>query len=186
MPGLDGEMVVSTWPSGSDGLFAVRDFMVSDGNSRLVARAKSYWLVVDSQTKRPQRLAVLPVFPPVFNHPETMDKKLNKLDFHIDKIPAGYFKVNFSDMDIARHVNNTRYIDWIIDDFDAPFRASHFLNEIEIDFLLETSAGDHLAVCTDMAVRDSLQFRHHIKKEDGREVCRAVTKFLEIEKTHTA
>jgi medium-chain acyl-[acyl-carrier-protein] hydrolase len=47
-------------------------------------------------------------------------------------------------MDFHGHVNNARYVEWCIDMFDENFHKTHFLNELQINFLGECRFGDEL------------------------------------------
>lgn len=52
-PGASSEIVVKTWPSGFDKLFAVREYEFSYADSgEVFAEASSSWLIVDTEHKR--------------------------------------------------------------------------------------------------------------------------------------
>ena len=56
-PQVGENVLLKTWPKGIDRLFAVRDFELYDKDGIVLARAASYWLVIDRQTKRPKMMA---------------------------------------------------------------------------------------------------------------------------------
>lgn len=55
-----------------------------------------------------------------------------------------------SDIDMNLHVNNTRYIQWILDRFDFGFLQQHQLKEIEVNFLSQAKMGDRYVITTGM------------------------------------
>src|SRR5512133_845333 len=46
---------LTTWPDGTDHLFALRSYEAKTGNGALFASASSSWLILDRDTKRIQR-----------------------------------------------------------------------------------------------------------------------------------
>lgn len=175
LPGMDHRLWVSTWPSGTDGIFALRDFRVTDENSVIICKAKSYWAVVDVATKRPQRLNVLDGLLDLYNETPALDIKLQKLDFDIKNDTDNWIEVRQSDIDIAMHVNNTRYVDWITDDIAKKTGNIPAISEFEINFISEASAGEKLKIVTSYVNEQSNQFNHIITHENGLAVCKAVS-----------
>ena len=89
----------------------------------------------------------------------------------------------FADMDLNRHVNATRYVEWMFEGLPGGFReGGGELEEIEINFSGESHAGDEIAVST-LALEPHdgpageaarAQFLHGVSKiADGSVVCRA-------------
>lgn len=123
---------------GADKLFAFREFMIWDQSERVLARAMSSWLLLNSETKRIQRPEqVLP--------PELFDPK-QKPNWQPEKIAvSGEFKaseeiqVRHSDLDLYNHVNNTSYIRWV-ENFLAD--QGIFPSEILINYLAECLEGE--------------------------------------------
>jgi medium-chain acyl-[acyl-carrier-protein] hydrolase len=75
---LPDQIQISTWPSGAQRLFALRDFELQDKDNQAVAVAVSAWLVLDVQKRRPVRIApfVERLKPLEGDHilPDTLDK----------------------------------------------------------------------------------------------------------------
>ena len=121
LPRWEEDVVVETWPSGLEGLRAIREFVLSVEDTE-VARATSAWLVLDTERRRPARLpeAVhdldLPDRPPVLPH-EWGDVPLPQRTDHTQT-----FEARYSDLDLNRHVNSARLLEWAL----APLPAKHF------------------------------------------------------------
>ena len=112
-PGWNDRIQVSTWPSGTQQLFALRDFEIKDGDNRIIAAAVSAWLVIDLKRRRPVRISpfVERLRPIEGSHilPDKLDK-LAALRHHDHK---RNFVVRYSDLDINQHANNVRFVEWV-------------------------------------------------------------------------
>jgi acyl-ACP thioesterase len=137
-----GETVtVRTWPRGPEKLFALRDYDIRDAQDIPAVRARSCWLVVDMEKRRPLRpQAALETLP---------------LNEGIDALPTGAIGLSersnllrkteraaaYSDLDYNGHVNNVSYIQWIQDALDAPFLEDASKMRLDINYLNEVLPG---------------------------------------------
>ena len=114
LPGFDEKITINTWPRGVNKFYYLRDFSVIH-NNQTVAIATSLWLTVDVNSKRiirPDRITEgvdfnsdIRVFEEDFVQIEPINEK---------KLLEERF-VRYSDLDINRHVNNVRYVEWLLD-----------------------------------------------------------------------
>lgn len=168
-----GETVtVRTWPKPSKSVFAMRDFQLSASSGEVMGCGSSAWLVLDAQTRRPQRpervlahLAVVPTGRATQRDPEKLP------ELHAGhRLPS--FPVLYSDLDVNNHVNSGRYVRWMLDSYPAEFHAYHSVSRLEVNYLGETHGGERLFLTTDPATPDG--HGHSLFKEaSGQEVCRA-------------
>jgi acyl-ACP thioesterase len=165
---------IKTWLTGIGRLFALRHFSITDSKGNIVGTAKSAWLVLDLKSRRPQRIE------PVFKHilhlfddlpsTEEPEKLPSLVRPHMEK----FYTVRYSDIDMHHHVNNIKYIEWILDSYPFEMNQTHQIHTFEINFLAESSYGDAISIQTDTVKESSPAFLHSIfRKEDGRELCRA-------------
>ena len=140
-----GDLAVKTWPSGFNGLYALRQALFHDAQGE-IAHVSSYWLLVDLKTLRPQRLPdALPC--PIPENPDLPRY------FELPNLPriAGEKPLESlvaeHEIDVNQHLNNARYLsrisDWLahatgrtprITDITAIFK-----HETQVDTLLTTS-----------------------------------------------
>lgn len=165
---------VKTWLLESSRLFAFRDFSIMKEDGRIIGGAKSAWVVLHLKTRKPQRI-------------EPFLRELNPLpDQHggttkLERLPAPghpdeetFFTVRYSDLDLNLHVNNARYIEWILDSYSFEMNQTHQITIFEINYLAESNCGDELIVRTEEKKDSHLTFLHTlIRKADGQELCRA-------------
>ena len=52
--------------------------------------------------------------------------------------------VNFSDLDVNGHMNNTRYLDWLCDLIPADFHREHPVKAVTICYMSEALEGQQL------------------------------------------
>jgi len=113
MPMAETVINIKTWPRGVDKLFALRDFIFTDANENHLGSATTSWLVVDRQTLRPRRPDILKEL--VYPHESALGEEAPRLTLHAHAAYSHSHTARFSDIDINRHVNNSRYIDWMLD-----------------------------------------------------------------------
>lgn len=173
-PGWGEKVRVSTWLMGSSRLFALRDFSIVREDGRIIGGAKSAWVVLDLKSRKPQRIE--PFLERLHPIPDQhgVEIKLDKLPAPSTACDETFFRVRYSDLDMHQHVNNARYIEWVLDSYPLEMNQTHDVSAMEINFLAESNWGDELCLRSERQ-SGSIPVFHHavIKKEDGRELCRA-------------
>lgn len=180
-PGWNDRVRINTWPTGAQQLFALRDFKLSDGRSRPLAAAISAWLVIDLEKRRPIRIdSFLKRLNPV-DGCHTIDGGLGKLPALKNHTHESLFVVRYSDLDINQHANNVKFVEWVIESLPAPVLDSRALSGLEVNFLAEAFHGDQIIATCSAQNADNTRFLHCLtRKQDGRELLRAVTDWGDI------
>ena len=173
-PKWGDKIKVFTWPSGMDRIFCYRDFKIFDANDNVIGTATTTWLVIDLQRRRPQRAdsyinldvegdveRVFPEFSPKLGPLESVNTS--------NKIIASY-----SDLDVNKHVNNVKYLEYIMDSLPFDFVTSHELKQLDINYLNEAHHQNEITVKTEN--KGFRKFLHSLSREtDKTELCRART-----------
>ncbi|MBN2412089.1 hypothetical protein JXQ31_10395 [candidate division KSB1 bacterium] len=173
-PKWGDKIKIHTWPSGKDRVFCYRDFKIFDAKNNVIGVASTTWFVIDLQTRRPQRAdsyitlnvkddveKVFPDFPAKLGSAESAKK-------------SGTVQVSYSDLDVNGHLNNVKYIEYILDSMPFDFIKSHELKELEINYLNE--AHHHNIVNIMLENKNPLHFLHSLSRDnDSAELCRART-----------
>jgi len=177
-PGWGDKIRVKTWLLGSSRLFALRDFSIVKEDGRVIGGAKSAWVVLNLRNRKPQRIepflhGLIPL-----SDQHGAETKLDKLPAPVAPDEETFFTVRYSDLDVHQHVNNARYIEWILDSYSFEMNQTHHITTFEINFLAESNYGDGLSIRSERRKDSSPTFLHAIvRKEDGRELCRARVKW---------
>lgn len=137
LPGWQGPVEVETWPSGSRGYYATRDFLALDAEGAEVARATSRWMVLDRERRRPVRLPRDVAALPVPRRPRALPGPSLQLPRLERPGPGRSFAVRRRDLDVNAHVNHVRYLEWALEALPPSFADGHRPRELEADFRSE-------------------------------------------------
>ena len=134
MPSKGEEIVLETWPSGADRLFAFRDFAVITPTGELLARSSSEWMVIDLERRRPVRLPESVTR--MAAHYEGMTRDIA---FELDpkELPGEItgrrrFVASYDTIDFNRHVTQASYVGWVTHALPFDFSSRHLLKELEV------------------------------------------------------
>ena len=134
---------LETWPSGAEGLFALRDFRVLDSEGGQIGMASTAWLILDIDTHRLIRpKEMLDQFKMIIHDVQMFEKPLQKITSPGETQLLDRHMVTYSDLDIVGHVNNVKYMEWCIDAVTSADNADREIREIEINFNHEALIGD--------------------------------------------
>jgi len=192
---LPGERLkVHTWPSVLD-RFGHRGYEVFDENGQLLIRGGSAWGVMDLHTRRMTALpSDLTAHYPA--HPRPCDpftcRTLPRLNGNEGATSA--IRVRRDDLDINAHVNNARYLSWLLEALPLRPAGSDPLvpRLVDITFRMECFPGDELISLARLVepddTADPAPFRlvhalRAIRGQEGEcreeEVCRAISLWAE-------
>lgn len=154
---------IETWPSGVDELTATRDFLIYDEEDTVLVRATSSWMVIQLENKRPVRM---PKFVRDLERPErapAIKETFQKIAPPSKAIHQSSFAVRYSDLDLNAHVNNTRYVEWIVESMPERILRQHQMAELELQFRNESRYGDTIqARARQLQQGDILIFAHSL------------------------
>jgi acyl-ACP thioesterase len=173
---------VKTWLAGMGRLFALRHFSIANPKGEIIGTAKSAWLVLDLKSRRPQR--VEPLFRKILHllDQEADMEEPEKISAPLPSERGDFFPVRYSDIDMHHHVNNTKYIEWVLDRYPYEMNQTHHVHTLEINFLAESSHGDEISIHTEPFGDSPPAFLHSVfRKGDGRELCRARASWKRID-----
>lgn len=166
---------ITTWPSGHQGIFALRDFEMTDAAGRMLALATSSWIMLNLRSKQPARIedhlsaeVVLPK---------------RSLEDAFPSLPAcdgaerdREFQVLFKDLDLNQHVNHAVYIQWALETVSLEILKAKRPVELEVAFKAEAFYGD--AILSKVKTGSGDSFVHGIfNKASGAELTRLVTRW---------
>lgn len=183
LPRVHDAITVTTWPVGVEGLQYRRDFLVRDGAGNTLARAVSHWVVVSFATRKVGRIPAFIAGIPLNNAQTVMRDEKRRLPEVAGGNEAAVFTARLSDIDRNLHVNNVRYMDWIVESVPSAVRETSSLADIEIVYKAEACHGDTIVARTaeapgenDASLLSSAgkTFNHSLAREaDARELARA-------------
>lgn len=140
MPSLSDEIVVSTWPYKTQGLFGLRNFCMENSKGERLAYANSIWVLIDTETGRPIRI-------PAEVSAHYPDEPMLEMDYCERKIaiPAEYeekepVRVHKFFIDTNNHMNNGKYV-MVAEEY---LPEDYKLREIRVEYKKAAVLGDVL------------------------------------------
>lgn len=155
LPRSGDEVIVRTWPAGTDRIFAVRYLELLSADRRRLAGARYDYLVVDIEKRRPIRPEKvldpnmrMDTSPP---YPDLVPGLQDVAGFGA-AIPQGWnesFRLRICPRHIDNngHANNGHLLNWLCDAVPVGERASGSPIRIKVDFVSEVKEGEELAAC---------------------------------------
>lgn len=173
-----GETVtVHTWNSRFEYALAWREFEAYDEGGTRVAAATSRWVVVDLAARRLTRLPDFVRSVPVVDRPPPL------ADLRALPQPDGVdverrFDVRRGDLDMLRHVNNTRYVEWVLETVPADVADARRATVVDVEFRREALLGDTVVSRAARIGADGSAFAHELRNaSSGLELARAGTRW---------
>ncbi|KAF5450961.1 hypothetical protein F2P56_031270 [Juglans regia] len=170
-------MEIDTWvgASGKNGMR--RDWLVRSQATGLVfARATSTWVMMNQQTRRlskmPEevRAEISPWFIEKQAIHEDSPEKIIKLDSKARYMNSN-LKPKRSDLDMNHHVNNVKYVRWMLETIPDEILESHQLSSIILEYRKECGSSDKVqSLChpdDDGVLKDGLKQTNDINLLNG-------------------
>jgi medium-chain acyl-[acyl-carrier-protein] hydrolase len=171
LPGWGDRVKIETWGKRIERLYALRDFAVSSASGEKMVSATSSWMVLDKINGRPQRFHLKADGFPWHPGREEMKTDLQKVPELQSGEQAARFRVLFSDIDVNRHVNSSKYLQWMIDSHSRERLEQTEPKAVELSFLAGALPDDEVAVFSEE--RGESELCSVIRVGDNKELCRA-------------
>jgi acyl-ACP thioesterase len=180
-PLWEENIVVTTWPRGTERLFALRDYTAVSEKGDLIAAATSSWLVVDRTTMRVQKPeSLLSYIINDLSNERSTGRDAEKIIIpHSEPEQSDPFRVVASCLDVNMHVNNTNYIKWVTDSFSPEFLKQYMPASVELNFLAESKYNDELFVSNWGLNQEKVSHHSVSRLSDRVAVCTATIKWRE-------
>lgn len=170
-PDYKEKITIRTWLSSYSSIKGYRENIIFDEKQQIIGRARGLWVFFDIEKRKP-----IPIFKDIkekwrFYDKECINKNIKKKIEPINFLDdAKQFKVNRFDMDMNKHVNNIRYLQWVIESIPEAIVDNYYLHEIDGRFIDEAQYGDTILSATS---KDKMEnsFKHTIKIEGSNKVC---------------
>ena len=189
-----GDVVeVDTWVSQSGKNGMRRDWLVRDCNTgEIVTRASSLWVMMNKLTRRLSKIPdeVRGEIEPYFVNSDPVipedSRKLTKLDDKTADYVRSGLTPRWSDLDVNQHVNNVKYIGWILESAPAGMMESHKLKSMTLEYRRECGRDSVLQSLTAVSGCDvgnlggtagEVECQHLLRLQDGAEVVRGRTEW---------
>ena len=165
---------IETWPASGDSFRAYRNYRLLNAEGEELCSCLSYWMIINLDSRRPVRIP-----------DEVLNMRLTERD-HVTPVSNSKIRpfkapeitkdiiVRRADLDMNTHVNNVRYLEWMLEtisDDDA-----RKLKKFDIVFLLETFVDAHITSQCKKTEQNVLGFQ--VMNKNGKAIALAEAAFV--------
>ena len=144
MPKYLQTVTMKTYPGDDMRFIFPRYFQLEDEKGRVLIKASSTWMVLSHETHR-ICLNPFPGFKSPTEHLEgeqPLPAKCETGEYQLVETR----KVRYSDIDLNGHLNNTKYIDYIVDIHDSDFYKKNRIKHFLINYEKELKDNNQLSI----------------------------------------
>lgn len=141
-----GEIVkLRTWPIKPRLIIAERNYEMYNRIGEIQGYALSSWCILDKENRKPVKISTIKC-----NEPKYIDSKYKKSKFQFCKKEnlelMGEDVVKVSDLDVNKHMNNTRYISKVLDLLSATQYENFNPTVLHMKFVKEVGLNTKLSI----------------------------------------
>ncbi len=176
-PAINEEYTLESWIEDYNTRFSNRNFAILDSKGEICGYARSVWMVIDLNARRNANMEELnelrtlvldrecPIAPPSRLRVESNEK-------------ISSFNVRYSDIDLNRHVNSSRYIEYLLNQYPFEWYDNYRITRFEITYAHEARPGISIDVYRDIKADGdhNIELRH-----EGNMLCRSRILFAKRE-----
>lgn len=158
--------------------YAYRKFEAENAEGEIIATGKTEWLLINTDRRRPIKIS--PDMHEAYQAPESeeMALKFDEIEKTNSMDNEKEFNVRYSDIDTNRHVNNVKYVSWILETVPLDIIKAYTLRNVKITYEKETTYGEIIkAYCEVRNQGESIICLHKIVDKNGKELTVAQTKW---------
>jgi len=171
-PLFNEKIIIKTEPYFFKKFYAYRWFDIKNNNGLEIVNAKSQWILINPDKKRPVKINdyiykvynvnrdkndVLPIEDP---------KELSNVDLEKQ------FDVRYCDLDTNHHVNNVKYVSWALEAIPLEIILNYTLHRLKVRYEKETTYGKTIKVLSQaIPDQENIIYLQKIVDEDGNKLC---------------
>lgn len=146
-PTNETQITVNTWVTDINKLFTERCFSIQDQDGKEVGYARSLWAALDVETRKPISILEMKGLNEYVLQKECPLEAISKIaQPKGDSKLAGGFTVQYSDIDINKHLNSLKYIEHFVDVFPIEMYHDKEIRHFHINYLFEGHYSEKLQI----------------------------------------
>jgi Acyl-ACP thioesterase len=164
-PGSEAGIKLHTWVADVNKLFTERCFAIENDKGKKIGYARSVWASIDLFSRRPTLLTTLAGLTDFVSEGSCPIDEAKKIPaIQESKAAVEHLVVKYSDIDINKHLNSIKYIEYFIDTFDLERFDKKKIKQFEINYLSEAQYGNRLDIFRQQDEDDL--FRLEMKRDE--------------------
>lgn len=170
-PHYKEKITIRTWLSEYSAIKGFRENIIYDEKNNIIGRAKALWVFFDIERRKPVQIHDDIKEKWSFCNTESISCNISK---KIKAIHDADFKLKFKihryDTDMNRHVNNIRYLQWVVETIPDEIVDNYYLHSIDGRFIAEAHYGQTVISLAKNSIENN-SFMHTVKVEGTDKVC---------------
>jgi acyl-ACP thioesterase len=168
-----------TWPSGTQGKYALRDFQINNDKQQTIAVGTSSWMVIDLEKRVPLKFEKVLDTSHLINLERALPDEFKPLPVLDSQDFEKEFHVRYSDLDVNKHVNHVAYINWGFEAVPESVLLRSYPEEIEVGYRREVFYDDLVISRVKQVENAEIQIFHHqiISGKNEAEIARMRTRW---------
>lgn len=163
MPRIEEHYNIITWVESFHRMFSHRNFVVFTPGGEVLGYVRTLWVGIDMESRRPADLSGLVDETQIISPRECRMPQPAKLREFKEASDIDHYRFQVTDIDFNRHVNSTRYIELILNQWSLDFNDRHRITYFDIAYKHEAHYGERTAI---RIVRDDTSARLQLDGEN--------------------
>jgi len=169
-PYWNESIVVETWPSSFERFYATREFYIKDSSGIVIGKATSLWIFINLEKRKPIRIPEN--FGEVYgvNFLKAVTEPYREIRILGEPEVRKEFAVRQLDIDTNDHVNNSKYVEWMLEAIPEKVYNSYMMSSLEIEYKKETRYGEKIiSNCKDIIENEAFpEYIHSVQGKDDK------------------
>ncbi|MCB0643119.1 MAG: hypothetical protein KDC44_15830 [Phaeodactylibacter sp.] len=173
LPQLGEAITVITYPAGFDRFFTHRDYKIGTTEGEVLVESSSSWLLMNTSTRKMAPLLGfikqfedrMPAPEHCLPRPPSKLPQLEQVEF------SKTFEVGWHDLDFNQHLNNTYYVQWMLETLPMQFLEGGNLHTLDINYRSECRYGTQ--VLAEAQQTQEGAFLHQLREKDSGKILAA-------------
>lgn len=145
-PGINSTYSVTTWIESINRRFSERNFMIADGEGRVLGYARSVWAAIDFGQRGGADLSALGVESCPIGEIECPMEKTPRIPALAKPAVDTSYTFRYCDLDFNRHVNTVRYLELLMDQYSLKHYDRREIARVDLLFHHECRFGETVQV----------------------------------------
>ncbi|GFH42576.1 acyl-ACP thioesterase [Lactococcus hodotermopsidis] len=141
LPVFNETMTIETFAKTYNKFFCYRDFIFYAENGDELLKISSTWVLIDVDTRKVAHVEDEIVAPYQSEKIKRIIRGHRFRELKLEPTCERNYFVRFNDIDQNGHVNNSKYLDWMIDMLDFDFLSTHVPQKIYLKYAKEVLYG---------------------------------------------